>query len=87
MLKAVGDSIAVENDFEVPGLVMANKMGVLKAVGDSIDVENDFVVPGLVTANKMGVVEPIVVAGRVGKSVGTLVVPEPVAELGFVLVG
>lgn len=59
----------------------------LKAVGDSIAVENDFEVPRLVTANKMGVVEPIVVAGHVGKSVGTLVVPELVAELGFVLVG
>lgn len=59
----------------------------LKAVGDSVEVENDFEILELLTADNMCVVEPVVVAGCVGKKVGTLVGPKPDAESGFVLVG
>lgn len=56
-----------------------------KVVEDFVAVEKYSKGPELVAKNKMGEVEPVVVAGLVGKSSGKLVVPELVAEEGLVL--
>lgn len=56
-----------------------------KAVGDSMVVEKDLEVLECGMAKDMCVVEPVVVAGCFGKSVGTLGVSEPDAESGYVL--